>query len=531
LGSFSPTAYNPEVGLPGAIAFEGYGPGHCNCEYANNYKYAFGPRLGLAWQLAPKTVLRAGAGLSYGRTPELGYLNSTLSNFVDFASPEISGAAGQLEDGIPEQYHQTWPNLYAGAYPNLPSLAPPPVAIDHNAGRPPRIFQWSFGIQRELSKSLLLDVAYVGNRGAWWQSGVMEDPNALTPQFLQSRYGLNINNASDRALLTTPLLYVQEMGSSYAARFPTPFAGFPMLDTLAQAISPFPQFTPINYIWAPLGRTWYDALQVNLTKRFATNFSFNYNLTWQRELTVGAETSYNLFATIAPQVNDVENYGENKYISGLSRPFMNVISLSYRTPKIAGEFKALAALIRDWQFSALLRYSSAYPIQVPAAASNIDTYLHRLQPTTYPDRVPGQPLFVNSQNGNSPIDLNCHCFDPSMTFVLNPSAWTEPTPGTFGTSTGYFNDYRGFRHPIENMGLARNFPIGRDGRINLQLRAEFNNIFNRTYLANPTSTNYFAAQSINANGQTIGGFGYINVLDPSTAANVRQGQVVARLSF
>ena len=37
------------------------------------------------------------------------------------------------------------------------------------------------------------------------------------------------------------------------------------------------------------------------------------------------------------------------------------------------------------------------------------------------DRVPGQPLFLQ--------DPNCHCFDPSKTFVLNPAAWVNPPAG------------------------------------------------------------------------------------------------------
>ena len=97
--NFSPTTPNPGIistatGQPllGATIFEGSGPGHCNCDYANNYPYAFGPRLGLAYQIAPKTVLRAGIGISYGRTPELGYLDNTLSSFVNY----VSSASGSL---------------------------------------------------------------------------------------------------------------------------------------------------------------------------------------------------------------------------------------------------------------------------------------------------------------------------------------------------------------------------------------------------------------------------------------------------
>jgi hypothetical protein len=528
MGSWSPTAYNPGVGRLGAIQYEGSLPGHCNCDYAVNYPYAFGPRLGLAWQLAPKTVLRAGAGISYGRTSELGYINNMMSNAVFFYSPGASYPAGTLATGVPPQDAVVWPTTNTGAYPHLPSLDFPPVFIDHEAGRPARTFQWSFGMQREITKSLLLDVSYVGNRGAWWYTRSLTDINALTPQYLLSKWGLDVlNNAADRTLLVGSLAAAQ---AQYPGRFPLPFAGFPTYSTLAQALTPFPQAqAPPGPVWAPQGRTWYDSLQVNLTKRFAHNFSFNYNFTFQKELDMGVEASYFFAAPASPLINDVTNRSVNKYYSGLSRPYLSNLSLSYTTPKVLSQFKPASWLMRDWQINALLRYSSAYPIQVPAAASNLPTVLARNVATTFANRVSGQPLFMD-QNGNA-LDLNCHCYDPSMTFVLNPKAWTEPTPGTFGLSTGYFSDYRGFRHPMENLGLARNFPLGHEGRANLQLRAEFNNIFNRLYLANPTATSYAAVQTKSSTGATTGGFGYINVLSSATAANVRTGQIVARFSF
>ena len=140
--------------------------------------------------------------------------------------------------------------------------------------------------------------------------------------------------------------------------------------------------------------------------------------------------------------------------------------------------------------------------------------------TSFANRVPGVPLFTE--------DLNCHCFDPNTTFVLNPAAWVNPPAGQYGTSAGYYSDYRYPRRPIENVSIGRNFPI-REGRMNLQIRAEFTNIFNRTELNDPTSTNAFATQTRNAAGQATAGFGYINTATVFSAP--RQGQLVARFQF
>jgi len=209
---------------------------------------------------------------------------------------------------------------------------------------------------------------------------------------------------------------------------------------------------------------------------------------------------------------------------------MHNIALSYTTPRVFSQFKALSLLLRDWQINIQARYRTGYLLQAPAAASDLPRALHRQTTTTFANRVLGQPLFMD-QNGN-PIDINSRDWDPSQAFVLNPKAWTEPESGKFGTSAGYFNDYRSFRHPSENVGLARNFRFGREGRIILNLRAEFTNIFNRLYLPDPTATSYAATQAKNpSTGLPSGGFGYINLTSTQIQQNVRMGQIVARFSF
>jgi outer membrane receptor protein involved in Fe transport len=87
IANFSPSTFNPTVGRPGGVEFEGSGPGRCNCQYARNYPYAFGPRLGVAYQITPKTVLRAGAAISYRKTGEDGYLSYSIGGLNNFATP------------------------------------------------------------------------------------------------------------------------------------------------------------------------------------------------------------------------------------------------------------------------------------------------------------------------------------------------------------------------------------------------------------------------------------------------------------
>jgi hypothetical protein len=67
----SPTTPNPAAGaILGASIFEGSGPGRCNCDFAKNYPWSFGPRLGVAWQASAGWVVRTGFGISYSGTDD-----------------------------------------------------------------------------------------------------------------------------------------------------------------------------------------------------------------------------------------------------------------------------------------------------------------------------------------------------------------------------------------------------------------------------------------------------------------------------
>jgi hypothetical protein len=120
--------------------------------------------------------------------------------------------------------------------------------------------------------------------------------------------------------------------------------------------------------------------------------------------------------------------------------------------------------------NAVLHYGSGLPIPAPGNLNNNNNAT--LLRTTYAQRVPGQPLFLQ--------DLNCHCFDPSTTVVLNANAWTDTPNGQFSPSAAYYNDFRYQRRPAELMSLGRIFRIKE--RATLLIRAEFNNIFSRTLM-------------------------------------------------
>jgi hypothetical protein len=525
VANFSASTLNPTVGLPGGVAFEGSGPGRCNCDYARNYPYAFGPRLGVAYQITPKTVFRAGGAISYSKTGEDGLLSQSVGGLNPFATSVQDQAFYTLSAGVPQSLRSlTFPNFNAGQYPavvnGVPNLGSfPSFVIDRNAGRPARIFQWSLGVQRQLTNTMIVEASYVGNRGVWWQANGFgyNVTNAAT----LAAEGWNLNSSSD-------LTELQQQIGAWLGKDPRvrlPFSSFPLTATVAQSLKPFPQFSfGLNPLWAPMGKNWYDSLQAKFTKRFSHGLEFQSAFSWQKTLDIGAENSYPLgsafFGGPSAVANNVFNYASNKFLSRDDRPFQLVISGSYTTPKL-GFNKFLDAVVHDWRIAAVMRYQSGALIQTPGTNNGLGGILGA---GTYSVRNPGVNPFL--------VDPNCHCFDPTTQLVLNPAAFSQAQPGQFSPSTPFYSDLRWMRQPSENMSFGRIFGFGRNERYNFEVRAEFTNIFNRHFFPAPTQPLSLTTATTYQPGTGIltGGYGFLNTAG-GLGATPRAGQIVARFRF
>jgi hypothetical protein len=296
-------------------------------------------------------------------------------------------------------------------------------------------------------------------------------------------------------------------------------------------LRPFPQFnsglTPIE---SPLGETWYNSLQSTATKRLSHGLSATFAFTWSKSLTSFCGTP------------DPGNYSLARCIGEYDQPFQTRLSLDYTLPKWGP--KIVSQIVRDWTMDGFGDWASGLPLAAPTATtagypsslagalmSNL-TFVSATTPTSASQyQVPtGQPFYLT--------DINCHCFNPQKTIVLNPAAWTNPAPGTFGGAE-YLSAFRQQRRPVENFGIGRLFRIKE--RYSLSVRAEFTNIFNRTELVNPSTaspqtapTCYSASGRVGGctAGETIAsGFGWINTAEASGANLPRQGQLVARFTF
>jgi hypothetical protein len=575
--------------LPGIVVYQK--------QYNNNYPFAFGPRIGVAYQLDSKTVFRAGGGIAYAVAGGNAGLSGTDADFYAISAPEGTGqgiggsctgtnpSCIRFQDGNPfapgnrfgngpltaPLNGATAPGAALAAFPSqtsstgcgpAPFLEPckpidsPFITIDKGTGRPPRIFNWSIGLQREIIHNLLIEASYVGNRGAWFTAPDLdpEAENGLTPAGLLANRsygnttGLNVNNPAQLALLTEPISSPAVIAAYPALANPNNvYQGFPSYEPLNQALRPRPQWIGVPpFLGPPLGNTWYDSLQVKLTKRYSHGLTVAASYTYQKEETLGTTAATPYFTAGQVVVNDVYNRQQNKQLASLDYPQVMVITFNYTTPKnkfggdgLAG--KTLQFLTRDFTFGGVLRYQSGILLETPGANNN---FLYQLgvgsqdnpavfgAPEGLENYVPGQSFFAPGFNPNS------H-FDPTKTIVLNPNAWVEPGPAQYGVSAPYYINNRWQRQPAESLSVGRIFRIKE--KYQLQIRAEFQNVFNRVFYSapstggavgtanTPTFTNPFPVLG-STTGALNGGFGYVNSFN-GAGATPRTGQLVARFTF
>lgn len=512
LGSVANPAAGGRIGAP---IFEAT----CGCTFVHNYPYAIGPRFGVAYQITPKTVFRGGWGFAYGFAPDV---NASSSAQIDSAPAGPNAFVNLQTPGAMPQ--PVWPNFSAGQSP-LPGQTTGFAglsSLDRNISRPPRQNQWSIGLQREITNGLVIEASYVGNRGVWWTSGgpTGSGPLGLLNQVSPATfaaYGLDpYHNAADNALLSLPISNPQVISRVGVL---SPYPGYPTTSTLLNALRPYPQFSTIAVSGSPTGKTWYDSLQIRANQRFSHGLQATGTFTWSKAMILTREDIFNPTSS-------------SKSIQSTDQPFLFNAGINYTTqrPQFVSN-RIIQTIVKDWTVGGILQYGSGLPLTPPASTS-----INNLGTSEW-FRVPGQPLFLK--------DLNCGCINPYTDQVLNPKAWSVPANGAFGPgpTTLYYTDFRQARRPQENLNFGRNFRV-REG-MNLQIRAEFVNIFNRTQIGNPITSNPAAAPSKNFAGVYSAGFGVINDYvaagaTPSYTQNAvvgqlyqqpRTGTIIARFTF
>ncbi len=540
-GDFSPSVPNPSAdGRLGALIYEA----NCNCNFAHNYPYAIGPRLGAAYQVDHNTVIRGGVGVVYGSldsSAATGY----ASNAANASTPAFGQIVGLLQNGIPSSVQAAWPTLSNPAAGQAPgAVVTAPSLLDPNTGRPMRLLQWNVTAQRTIGRDLALEAGYVGNRGVWEVAGTSLAPENALRQTTLAALGIpssdftntTLSTAFNTSISALTTAQKQALASVGLAQF-LPYGNFPQSQTVRQALVPFPQYSGLMApLGAPLGKNWYDALQTKVTKRFSHGVTANANYTYSKTMALTA-------------TNDPFNRNLGKNLSAYDVPNQLRISAQYEVPTLRdGIFsnKILSYALSGWGTGWYMNYQSAALVGLPTSSGSapISNFLGY---GPGPEQlIPGMsPWSVNwtdygGKVHTTPLDINCHCFDPTTTQVLNPAAFTNVPNGTFAANQASIRSFRGPRIPSENANFSRNFRVKE--RYTLQIRAEFTNIFNRmvwpialgqTSAVNITGFNSATAPTLYTSGPSkglySGGFG--TIVPETTATGQRSGTIVARFSF
>lgn len=526
LGQIDPTVVNTNAG--GRLGGYRYAS-TCNCAfYKPAYGLAIGPRIGVAYQLGPKTVLRAGWGLNYqfianaagGLVGSSGtYPLSGINPFVNISTP---GAITQ----------PVWPVTNPTIYPIAGTTGVPgqtPLVPDRNENRPPRINQFSVSIQREIGRDLLVEASYVANR-AVWLAGSLGELSQISPQ-KYAQYGLypypgtgpcstgggvcassTYNNYFDRGLLTQSLNSTQVVSTlaSRGINSILPYSGFPATNSLQSALYAFPQYGNLGITGSPTGNTKYDSLQIRVTKRVSHNFQAGGNFTWGQGFQRPGRQDFFNPASSVWQLQNIP-------------PRVLNFNALYTVPKASFLPRIVNLLSKDWQLGWYSNYQTGTYLAPPSSPT-----LNFLSSEDL--RVAGQPLYTTG------VDLNNHStFNPYSTQLLNPLAWKScPTNAVCPSASVLYKDFRAPRIPTENANIGRHIRIGKDGKYDFYVRGEFVNIFNRTYFGSPSTANPQNPVGHNNLGILTSGFGVINAyVAPGTtyAYPGRTGTLIARFQF
>jgi hypothetical protein len=429
--------------LKGGVRFVGV-DGNSRSQY-NMDTNNIAPRLGLAYQLNQKTVIRAGYSHIFGPSNQaaqgtvgpFGFRieypwqttnDNGLTPFNLLRNPYPLGfrALPGAADGLLTQ---------AGA--NLQSVLQDTIT--------PWSQQWNLNIQRELPWQMSLEVAYVGTRG------------------LQ----LSRNGEDGLSLNQLDPLYLS-LGSALNQQVDNPFFGLGTGGFFAsrqisrgQLLRPYPQFTDIIPLYSSGASSNYHALQVSFSKRLSRGILIDGNYTWAKNIEEGLthQDSYNIRGDRGLSTIDIAHRFVISYLYEL--PFGKGRKFGANAPGL------LDAIIGGWQFNGISTFQSGTPLTITA-----NNTAGLFNPLTRPNTNGKDPRL----NGKVDERLNKY-FDTSV--YSQPAAFTF---GNVGPTVNLRNDgTRNF-----DLSLFKQFaPLE---KMRVQFRVEALNAFNTPRFGSPTTS-------------------------------------------
>ncbi len=398
----------------------------------NNAKWLFGPRVGLAWDPYGNgsTVVHSGFGVYYSMLDALAFqLNSVPGPNGENGTYSYTGALSAILPKIGT------PTTYA------------PYGVQGNA-KTPTLEKWSLSIDQKLSNTMLLSLGYLGSFG--YHEVVAEDANSIQPQICTSATCIAGGNGKTQTSVGTGTLYIP-VGTR-----------------------PNPNLSN-GFFWYTEGTSSYNALQVDVTKRFTRQLQFRANYTWSKSLDV------NSAPTLAQSDNEPQmvldrfdlrkDWGPSALNVAHAAHFMATYELPFGRGQhwLANASGVQDKLVSGWAFNTVTTLLSGFPL-TPQVGSNISGD----GDTRNPDRPTLNPSFTG------PITVG------NGTDWFNPAAFQSPQAGTYGTAAAPIIGRGSLIGPgFVNMDVSLNKDTKLTEKVAMQFRTECFNVLNHTNFGIP----------------------------------------------
>jgi hypothetical protein len=469
---FNPNVMNSVVGLNGALQFAGHGTDSCNCSTpVMTHYHNFGPRVGIAYSLDSKTVVRSSYGIFYAHAGGVGGRTDGRQGLGQIGF-DNSGSLASTVTGQGAYYTATdngaWDNGYPGNPINPPFINPSygigniaspgpngplnPLGIGPGTaqglsyadplqgGIAPQYQDWTLNIQRALSQNMTLSVAYSGSVGHHMPGAAVAGPftNQIPAQYLPLGSLLTqtlVKSSCTAQGVCSPVLQPSILSQVQAIdpTFQVPFTNF--VGTVAAALRPYPQYSGLSNPWLDVGNEAYHALQVSVNRRISSGLTFMANYTFSKEIDDLAGVRYPGADNLERSVGSIDhaNVAQGTFVYKL--PFGAGHLLGNSNP-------ALRDVVGGWQFAGVYTASSGAPLTVTGTCTGGGI----IDASCYPNyTVVGQPgtLHAGSPSGTpAPVwqggsvwqNGRPHPGSSPTAFYLNSAAFIDPAAYNYGNA-------------------------------------------------------------------------------------------------